>query len=220
MLFNNKTFNPNPFLLGSNDYYNDYDDDNIYSLTESNKNLINYRNSYISGMDKEKRDKDNYLTFRNKLEELNNTKKEAILELYNMHKNYQNQKKIQTINFISDLDNILKKKKNEELKKENYLKQLELEINHEKEKNKKLMEAKHIRKKAKQNEMIKKMEKESNIKLLNYKKAKEIEKEEKLKQYELEKKNFENEGEIEINNLKIKSEIADKLFVLFKNKYI
>ena len=42
------------------------------------------------------------------------------------------QKKIQTINFISDLDNILKKKKNEELKKENYLKQLELEINHEK----------------------------------------------------------------------------------------
>ena len=81
-------------------------------------------------------------------------------------------KKIQTINFISDLDNILKKKKNEELKKENYLKQLELEINHEKEKNKKLMEAKHIRKKAKQNEMIKKMEKESNIKLLNYKKAK------------------------------------------------
>ena len=74
------------------------------------------------------------------------------------------------------MDNILKKKKNEELKKENYLKQLELEINHEKEKNKKLMEAKHIRKKVKQNEMIKKMEKESNIKLLNFKKAKEIEK--------------------------------------------
>ena len=82
------------------------------------------------------------------------------------------------------------------------------------------MEAKHIRKKAKQNEMIKKMEKECNIKLLNYKKAKEIEKEEKLKQYELEKKKIENEEEIEINNLKIKSEIADKLFVLFKNKYI
>ena len=62
--------------------------------------------------------------------------------------------------------------------------------------------------------MIKKMEKESNIKLLNYKKAKEIEKEEKLKEYELEKKKFEDEEEIEINNLKIKSEIADKLFVL------
>ena len=93
MLFNNKIFNPNPFLLRNNDYYNDYDDDNIYSLTESNKNLINYRNSYISGMDKEKRDLDNYLTFRNKLEELNNNKKEAILELYNMQKKYENQKK-------------------------------------------------------------------------------------------------------------------------------
>ena len=93
MLFNSKTFNPNPFLLGNNDYDNDYDDDNIYSLTESNKNLINYRNSYISGMDKEKRDIDNYLTFRNKFEELNNTKKEAILELYNMIKKYENQKK-------------------------------------------------------------------------------------------------------------------------------
>jgi hypothetical protein len=93
MLFNNKTFNQNPFLLGRNDYYNDYDDDNIYSLTESNKNLINYRNSYISGMDKEKRDIDDYLTFRNKLEELNNTKKEAILELYNMQKKYESQKK-------------------------------------------------------------------------------------------------------------------------------
>ena len=31
MLFNNKTFNPNPFLLGNKDYDNDYDDDNIYS---------------------------------------------------------------------------------------------------------------------------------------------------------------------------------------------
>ena len=90
------------------------------------------------------------------------------------------------------MDNILKKKKNEGLKKESYLKQLELEINHEKEKNKKLIETKHIRNKAKQNEMIKKMEKESNIKLLNYKKAKEIEKEQKLKQYELEKKKFED----------------------------
>ena len=78
MLFNNKTFNPNPFLLRNNDYYNDNDDDNIYSLTESNKNLINYRDSYISWMDKEKRDKDNYLAFRNKLEELNNNKKVAI----------------------------------------------------------------------------------------------------------------------------------------------
>ena len=75
MLFNNKVFNPNPFVLGSNDYDNDYDDDNIYSLTESNKNLINYRNSYISRMDKEKRDTDNYLTFRNKLKELNNNDK-------------------------------------------------------------------------------------------------------------------------------------------------
>ena len=96
MLFNNKIFYPNPFVLGNNDYDNDYDDDNIYSLTESNKNPINYRNSYISGMDKEKRDIDNYLTFRNKLEELNNNKKEAILELYNMQKKYESQKKIQT----------------------------------------------------------------------------------------------------------------------------
>ena len=133
MLFNNKTFNPNPFLLGNNNYYNDYDDDNIYSLTESNKNIMNYRNSYISGMDKEKRDKDNYSTFRNKLEELNDNEKEAMW----YDKKIWKPKKIQTINFISDKDNILKKKKNEELKKENYLKQLELEINHEKEKNKK-----------------------------------------------------------------------------------
>ena len=66
MLFNNKIFNTNTFLLENNDYYNDYDDDNIYSLTERNKNLINYRNSYISGMDKEKRDMNIYLTFRNK----------------------------------------------------------------------------------------------------------------------------------------------------------
>ena len=54
---------------------------------------MNYRNSYISGMDKEKRDIDKYLTFRNKLEDLNNTKTEAILELYNIQKKYENQKK-------------------------------------------------------------------------------------------------------------------------------
>ena len=89
MLFYNKTFNPNPFLLGNNDYDNDYDDDNIYSLIESNKNIMNYRNSYISGMDKEKRDMDDYLTFRNKLEELNNNKKK---KQYNMIKNMKAKK--------------------------------------------------------------------------------------------------------------------------------
>ena len=44
-------------------------------------------------MDKEKRDKDNYLAFRNKLEELNNNENEAILKLYNIQKKYENQKK-------------------------------------------------------------------------------------------------------------------------------
>ena len=34
------------------------------------------------------------------------------------------------------------------------------------------------------------------------------------------RKKYEDEEEIEINNLKIKPEIEDKLFVLFKNKHI
>ena len=68
--------------------------------------------------------------------------------------------------------------------------------------------------------MLKEMENENNIKLLKYKKTNEIEKEEKQRLFELKKRNFDNENEIELNNLKNKSEMADKLLYLFKNKFI
>ena len=82
------------------------------------------------------------------------------------------------------------------------------------------METKKLNKKLKQNELLKEMENENKIKLLKYKKEKEIEKEEKEREYQLKKLNFENENEIQLNNLKNKSNLADKLLYLFKNKFI
>ena len=155
-----------------------------------------------------------------KLKEFDNEVKESILELSNIHKQCENERKIQIGKYVTDLVDILMKKKNEELKKENYIKQLELQIKNEKEKNKKLMETKNIMKRTKQAEILRKMENENKIKLLKYKKEKEIEKEEKQKQLELKQKYIENEEEIELNELKNKSEIADKLLFLFQNKCI
>jgi hypothetical protein len=82
------------------------------------------------------------------------------------------------------------------------------------------METKNIMKRTKQAEILRKMENENKIKLLKYKKEKEIEKEEKQRQFELKQKYIEIEEEIELNELKNKSEIADKLLFLFQNKYI
>ena len=171
-------------------------------------------------MNQEKENMEDFFSFRNKLQELDNEVKESILELSNIHKQCENERKIQVGKYVTDLVDILMKKKNEELKKENYIKQLELQIKNEKEKNKKLMETKNIMKRTKQAEILRKMENENKIKLLKYKKEKEIEKEEKQKQLELKQKYIENEEEIELNELKNKSEIADKLLFLFQNKCI
>ena len=219
MLFRNP-FNSNPFFYNNDDFFEDDIDDNIHSLTERNTSLMNYRNSNISRMNQEKENMENFFSFRNKLKEFDNEVKESILELSNIHKQCENERKIQVGKYVTDLVDILMKKKNEELKKENYIKQLELQIKNEKEKNKKLMETKNIMKRTKQAEILRKMENENKIKLLKYKKEKEIEKEEKQKQLELKQKYIENEEEIELNELKNKSEIADKLLFLFQNKCI
>ena len=210
MLFRNP-FNSNPFFYNNDDFFEDDIDDNIHSLTERNASLMNYRNSNISRMNQEKENMEDFFSFRNKLKEFDNEVKESILELSNIHKQCENERKIQVGKYVTDLVDILMKKKNEELKKENYIKQLELQIKNEKEKNKKLMETKNIMKRTKQAEILRKMENENKIKLLKYKKEKEIEKEEKQKQLELKQKYIENEEEIELNELKNKSEIADKL---------
>ena len=219
MLFRNP-FNSNPFFYNNDDFFEDDIDDNIHSLTERNASLMNYRNSNISRMNQEKKSMQDFFSFRNKLQELDNEVKESILELSNIHKQWETERKIQVGKYVTDLVDILMKKKNEELKKENYIKQLELQIKNEKEKNKKLMETKNIMKRTKQAEILRKMENENKIKLLKYKKEKEIEKEEKQKQLELKQKYIENEEEIELNELKNKSEIADKLLFLFQNKCI
>ena len=219
MLFRNP-FNSNPFFYNNDDFFEDDIDDNIHSLTERNASLMNYRNSNISRMNQEKENMEDFFSFRNKLKEFDNEVKESILELSNIHKQCENQRKIQVGKYVTDLVDILVKKKNEELKKENYIKQLELQIKNEKEKNKKLMETKNIMKRTKQAEILRKMENENKIKLLKYKKEKEIEKEEKQKQLELKQKYIENEEEIELNEIKNKSEIADKLLFLFQNKCI
>ena len=219
MLFRNP-FNSNPFFYNNDDFFEDDIDDNIHSLTERNASLMNYRNSNIFRMNQEKQSLEDFLSFRNKLQELDHEVKESIIELSNIHKQCEAERKIQVGKYVTNLVDILMKKKNEELKKENYIKQLELQIKNEKEKNKKLMETKNIMKRTKQAEILRKMENENKIKLLKYKKEKEIEKEEKQKQLELKQKYIENEEEIELNELKNKSEIADKLLFLFQNKCI
>ena len=217
-----RQINSNPFHLNNNyddEEYNNYND-NIYSLTERNNSLINYRNSCDIRMQKEKNDIKDLYTFRNKVTKFNNEINETKLELFNTLKQYDNELKIQAKKNDLDLVDIIKKKQNEELEKEKYLQYLDQQINNENEKYNKKQEKKNLQKRLKQKEMIREMENENNIKLLKYKQKKEIEKEEKQKEFELKKKNFDNENEIELNKLKNKSEMADKLMYLFKNEFI
>jgi hypothetical protein len=217
-----RQINSNPFHLNNNyddEEYNNYND-NIYSLTERNNSLINYRNSCDIRMQKEKNDIKDLYTFRNKVTKFNNEINETKLELFNTLKQYDNELKIQAKKNALDLVDIIKKKQNEELEKEKYLQYLDQQINNENEKYNKKQEKKNLQKRLKQKEMIREMENENNIKLLKYKQKKEIEKEEKQKEFELKKKNFDNENEIELNKLKNKSEMADKLMYLFKNEFI
>lgn len=221
-IFRNK-LNPS-FLSNSFNCYDDDDDDdyndNIYSLTERNNELLNYRNSCDISMKNEENFIDNLYSMRNKLAKFKNDIRESELEYDNTRRKYEYEEDIQAKKYASDLVDIIRKKQNEELKKKKYLEYLDSEINNENEKIKKKLETKKINKRLKQNELLKEMENENKIKLLKYKKKKEIEKEEKEREFQLKKVNFENENEIQLNNLKNKSNLADKLLYLFKNKYI
>ena len=215
----NSSFQSNSFNYYDDDIPDDYND-NIYSLTERNYELLNYRNSCKIRMQNEEKFSNNLFSMRNKLAKFKNDIRESELEFDNTRKKYEYEEDIQAKKYASDLVDIIKKKQIEELKKKKYLENLDSEINNENEKIKKKLETKKLNKKLKQNELLKEMENENKIKLLKYKKEKEIEKEEKEREYQLKKLNFENENEIQLNDLKNKSNLADKLLYLFKNKFI
>ena len=109
MLFRNP-FNSNPFFISNDDFFEDDIDNNIHSLTERNASLMNYRNSNILRMNQEKKSIQDFFSFRNKLLELDNEVKESILELSNIHKQCETERKIKVGKYVTDLIDILMKK--------------------------------------------------------------------------------------------------------------
>ena len=132
----NSSLQSNSFNYYDDDIPDDYND-NIYSLTERNYELLNYRNSCKIRMQNEENFCNNLFSMRNKLAKFKNDIRESEIEYDNTRKKYEYEEDIQAKKYASDLVDNIKKKQIEELKKKKYLEYLDSEINNENEKIKK-----------------------------------------------------------------------------------
>ena len=232
--FLNKTFSYNNNNFDSDEYENEYinkdlffnevnkeeeDEEDLFSCSLTNRNnfLRNYRNQRKNEMQSQKNFYNDLYSTRNKLIKLDNMKKEAQKKFSNLIDKYENEEKIEILKGVSDIKNILEKNKNEEIKKKQYLDYLDKKIENKKKEKLKKMEQRQINKRLIQKEMLNAKYNEEKIKLTKYKKEKQLKRDKEEKEFLLEKKKFKINTDLKLNELKNKSEMAQKLKYYFEN---
>ena len=232
--FLNKTFsyNNNNYDLDGDEveylnnslYFNEFykeeeDEEDLFSfnLVNSNNFLSNYRNQRENEMESQKNYLNNLYSTRNKLEKLDNMKKETEKKFSNLIDKYENEEKVEIFKNVSELKNILEKNKNEEIKKKQYLDYLDKKIENKKKEKQKKMEQRQLNKRLKQKEMLNAKYNEEKVKLKKYKKEKQLKKDKEEKEFLLEKNQFKINTDLKLNKLKNKSEMVPKLQYYFEN---
>ena len=219
----NRMINSNPFLNKTFSFYdNDYDffnndqhDFDLFCLKHENNFLNNFKNIRKNQMDEENKFVSNLYSCRNKIMQRayqNNEKKKKILDELEHQKNEKN---IEIEKYNYELNDILDKKENEKLKKKNYSTRLNQEIENQKKLIDKKKEQKLINKRAMQKKFINDVENNAKVELIKYKKDKILEKENQIKKYLLDKNKLKIKTNLEINDLKHKSEMVPRLMLYF-----
>ena len=188
-----------------------------YSFCNKKNELNRIKQCYDNNIEYEKLIIEENYKKKSKENELNNNRDLNRKEIEYKKKQYSNEEEVKKKYYENLINNLKKKLENDKLKLECELNQINGDIfNLKKEidelniKNKEEIE-------LKKNEKLYELKNIYEIKLIKYKNMKELEKKRKEKDLFIKQKEFEAQKEIEFNEMKNKSELVEKIIIMFKN---
>ena len=189
--------------------YNDYKlkKDNLYECKNCYERMKNTESDIIKI----------YYDKNTSEKELNNLKITNEKELENLNNKFFSLENINVNEKEKILNDYINNYNYYELKNNNELKQLDKDISNLKKEINDAKERLDNELDLKKKEELFKLSNDYKIKLLQYENKKKLEKQEKEKELFIQKKKFEADKEVELNELKNKSELVKKIISIYKN---
>ena len=154
---------------------------------------------------------------KNLEQEIQNLKIRNEKRIENTKDEYRYEEDVKSREYNNEIERLVQIKENYEKGKENKLKLLDQDISNLKIEIDKLKSKYENEVDYKKKCILNEITNEYKIKLIKYQNEKEKEKEKKIAEKEIRKAEFETEKEIEINEMKNKALMTQKLIVIFKN---
>lgn len=197
-------------------YYSCFNGD-VHQNFNTNKNLLsNYKNSYDRMIDLKNRIINSNYEYKNNSQQLNNIEQTSKLNYENMKSKYQKEEELTKLQNESEIEEIIKQNELKKIQTQNNITLLNTEIENLKIEINKLKEQNDIDIDYKKKTILNKIKNDYKLKLVKFKNEKEKEKERAIASYEIKKKNFEIQKELEINKMKNLSLIIQELIAIFK----
>ena len=190
----------------------------VYSTFSSKRSeLSEIRSCYDDLIKVEKELIDYHYKISNMQREIDNLKRTNEIKINNIREEHSNEERIKSKEYDNEIERLRHKKENYQTETANKLKLLEQDISNLK-KEIDLLKSKNDRDiDYKKDILLNEIENDYKLKLLRYENDKKKEIELKKKDMAIRKEEFEANKECEINDMKNKALIAQKLSVIFKN---
>lgn len=189
-----------------------------YSIFKEKRDELNrIKGCYDSIIDYERYIIDQYYANRSKENELGNNRDSHRRELDYKRRQYSNEEELQRKNNENIINNSKKELENYKLQNECELKQIKEDISNLKKEIDELNKKNEVELELKKREKLSDLKNEYKIKLIKYKHMKELDKKRKEKNLLIKKKEFEAQKEIELNEMKNKAELVQKIISMCKN---
>ena len=178
--------------------------------------LYEYRKSYESMLNKKERLIGLNYEYKNKRSEFDNLQKTLKIKYDNTKKNMEEKEKILNLNNENKIQELIKQNELKKIQAENNLNSLNKEIENLKVLIDNLKEQDDADIDCKKKIILNKIKNDYKLKLVKYQNEKEKEKTRAMALYEIKKKNFEVQKELEINKMKNLSLIIQEIITIFK----
>jgi len=187
-----------------------------HQFCSGREKLSEFRKSYDKLIDKKERLISLNYEYKNKRTEYNNYQNTSNIKYNNTKKNYDEKEKLLALENENKIQELIKQNELKKIKADNNLNSLNEEIENLKVMIDNLKEQDNMDIDCKKKTILNKIKNDYKLKLVKYQNEKEKEKARAMALYEIKKKNFEVQKELEINKMKNISLIIQEIITIFK----
>lgn len=190
---------------------------NVYDTFSSKReNLRKCREYYDEAINTEREIINSNYRNKNLEKNINNLKTISKTKYENTEQKYKAEEETASLEYENKIQSIIKSSEIDKIQNDNLLNLLDIDISNLKLEIDKLKDKFVKEVDYKKKNILNEIKNEYKLKLIKFQNLKEKEKEKREAEMEIEKKEFETQKELEINDMKNKSLLAQQLMIIFK----